>query len=130
MESNLLFVYGILKRGFGADLSLEEETFFLDTARLPGARLYGIGGGVGLRFVDEDIPHEAMAQGELFKIGSPKVWEYLDYLESNGFCYTRKVVEVISTTLGPLKAWVYEHTFPNMTYDHPLEGNVYTIQGY
>jgi gamma-glutamylcyclotransferase (GGCT)/AIG2-like uncharacterized protein YtfP len=126
MESNLLFVYGILKRGFGADLEEQIDATFISEATIANAQLYGIGGGVGLRFEATDSP----ANGEVFQIQSPKVWEYLDYLESNGFCYTRKVVDVISTTLGPLKAWVYEHTFPNMTYDHPLEGNVYTVQGY
>jgi gamma-glutamylcyclotransferase (GGCT)/AIG2-like uncharacterized protein YtfP len=121
MESNLLFVYGILKRGFGADLEEYMDAEFISTATLANAQLYGIGGGVGLRFETTAIP----AQGELFLLKTPKIWADTDYLESNGFCYTRKVVEVISTTLGPLKAWVYEHTFPGMTYDYPLEGNEY-----
>jgi gamma-glutamylcyclotransferase (GGCT)/AIG2-like uncharacterized protein YtfP len=126
MESNLLFVYGILKRGFGADLEEQIDATFISEATIANAQLYGIGGGVGLRFETTDSP----AIGEVFEIKSDRLWAELDWLESNGFCYTRKVVDVISTTLGPLKAWVYEHTFPNMTYDHPLEGNVYTVQGY
>ena len=119
-----LFVYGILKRGFILDLTYRAE--FIGEAVLPGAILYSIGNGVGLRFT-EDIQREVY--GEVFNI-SLKLWKWLDSIESNGFAYTRKIVDVgVGNPEGPdfgwMNAWVYEHTFPGMKYDKPILNGVY-----
>jgi gamma-glutamylcyclotransferase (GGCT)/AIG2-like uncharacterized protein YtfP len=125
---NKLFCYGILKRGFAADLETEwDGNTFVSEALLPNAQLYAIGGGVGLRFT---YNKDDIAKGEVFEI-DPKNWPELDYLESNGFAYTRKVVEVYDKEADKsFEAWVYEHTFPGMEYDEPLEGNIYPNRNY
>lgn len=122
-ECHLLFVYGILKRGFALDLS-ERGCPFIGKAQFDGAILYRIGQGVGLRFA----ALERSAYGEVFEI--PRhLWKWLDGIEQNGFAYTRKIVQVYvdnhEAGRGWMKAWVYEHTFPGMKYDRPIENGVY-----
>src|SRR5712691_7460722 len=161
MENNKLFVYGILKRGYELDL----EHFgakFIGEAHINGATLYGIGRitdheahpnegrefhGVGLRLPKEDwqlseedlrVQQTKVAHGELWVIPD-KLWKWLDEIEQNGYCYTRKVVDVkldMDTAQGfeemkkldgwervqTVQAWVYEHTFPNFEYENPIEG--------
>jgi len=123
-QCEYLFVYGILKRGFILDLTYRAE--FIGEAMLPGAILYRIGSGVGLRFTDDK--HKDV-YGEVFKIPQ-KLWKWLDSIESNGFAYTRKIVEVgVGNPEGPdfgwMSSWVYEHTFPGMKYDKPILNGVY-----
>ncbi len=123
-ECQYLFVYGILKRGFILDLTHRAE--FIDEAMLPGAILYKIGGGVGLRFT-ENVHREVY--GEVFKIPQ-HLWKWLDSIESNGFSYTRKIVEVaVGNPEGPdygwVKAWIYEHTFPGMKYENEIKDGIY-----
>lgn len=108
-----LFCYGILKRGFALDLT-QHGGKFVSEARIDGARLYAIGGGVGLRFSD-CYWHEA--HGELFEI-DPALWKWLDGIESNGFCYTRiqTPVVLLDGSGREVTAFVYEHTYPGMEY--------------
>jgi gamma-glutamylcyclotransferase (GGCT)/AIG2-like uncharacterized protein YtfP len=119
-SSDYLFVYGILKRGFSLDLSSKAE--FIGEAILPGARLYRIGGGVGLRFT---IENSSDVFGEVFRI--PKgLWKWLDSIEHNGISYTRRIVGAeVGNPEGPdfgwMRVWVYEHTYPGMVYDDPIE---------
>lgn len=128
-ESDYLFVYGILKRGFELDLSSKAE--FIGEACLLGAKLYRISNGVGLRFTDNLLEDEVY--GEVFKIPQG-LWKWLDFIEANGFAYTRKIgdvhlLRVLSDDLDraeelllePIKAYVYEHTFPGMHYDRPID---------
>jgi gamma-glutamylcyclotransferase (GGCT)/AIG2-like uncharacterized protein YtfP len=138
-QCNKLMVYGILKRGFALDLT-KRGCKFLGEAQLPGANLYGMGykdatrtwTGVGLRLVEDP---NRVAYGELFEMPeSPEVehgsrlWHWLDSIEQNGHCYTRKIVavklpivccnecdEVVKHETE--HAWVYEHTFPGCKYD-------------
>lgn len=115
--TNIIFVYGILKRGF--DLDLEENGGrFICPATLPGAVLHSIGSGVGLRFSED--PLEVVPWGELFLVPGRNTWRWLDTIESNGFCYTRKVVNVFPHAIPqlPPRAWVYEHTFPGFDYTY------------
>lgn len=75
-----------------------------------------------------------IAHGELFEI-RPELWPGLDRIESNGFCYTRKEVEVslVNTPeahyeyeeCGNVTAWVYEHTYPGFEYTNPIENGRY-----
>lgn len=125
-QCDYLFVYGILKRGFVLDLSFANRAEFIDEAMLPGAILYRVGGGVGLRFTEDQYRE---VYGEVFKIPQP-LWKWLDSIESNGFSYTRRIVEVgLGNPEGPdygwVKAWVYEHTYPGMKYDKPILDGVY-----
>lgn len=117
MQPKLLFVYGILKRNFSLDLTKKGASFMGPDA-LPGAQLFQMGGGVGLR-LDESFRDCPLAQGEVFEIPD-SLWRWLDSIEQNGFCYTRRVVE---TKFGP--AWVYEHTFPGTQYRMPIPANDY-----
>jgi gamma-glutamylcyclotransferase (GGCT)/AIG2-like uncharacterized protein YtfP len=127
-DTSLIFVYGILKRGFSADLT-KYGGKFLGKAEIVGANLHPIGGGVGLRFTEDT---RRVAYGELFEIPN-ELWRWLDSIESNGFAYTRKIVPVIlhndssggEVILDMLNAWVYEHTFPDMRYREPFEDGVY-----
>lgn len=123
-KCDLLFVYGILKRGF--ELDLRGKAKFVDTAQLDGAILYRVGSGVGLRLTEDA---SRTVYGEVFKIPQG-LWKWLDMIESNGFAYTRRIVEVcLGNPEGPdggwVKAWVYEHTYPGMKYDRPIENGVF-----
>jgi len=131
-----LFVYGILKRNYDLDLR-KYNAKFIGKAVLPGAILYGIGplhegpyvggegredfSGVGLRFTEDLTKH---AYGEVFEIPD-HLWDWLDSIENNGFSYTRKEVQVEMETWVKTEAWVYEHTYPHMVYDSPIESGVF-----
>jgi len=120
MEPNRLFVYGILKRGFELDLGRYGATF-IGEAKLPGAQLYGMGVGVGLRMV-YDL--NQIATGEVWEIPDD-LWTWLDAIERNGINYKR-IVEVPWVTAKPvhpvfgaddefvpqlMEAWVYQHIY-------------------
>jgi gamma-glutamylcyclotransferase (GGCT)/AIG2-like uncharacterized protein YtfP len=112
VKPDLLFVYGILKRGLELDLEKYGQKF-LGVACLPKARLYGIHVGVGLRMTEDETD---IAHGELFQITEPKLWHnFLDKIENNGYVYTRRVVTVhVADGAGdtsPQQAWTYEHTY-------------------
>lgn len=112
-QCNKLMVYGILKRGFDLDLT-KRGCKLLGECQLSGANLYGLGykdatgswTGVGLRLVEDP---NRVAQGELFEIPErgayskdgfmsySDTWRWLDSIEQNGHCYTRKIVEIKPT---------------------------------
>ena len=146
-----LFVYGILKRGYELDLTDYGATF-IGEAHIPGAILYGIGKnwhheshpnegrefhGVGLAMGGPNIGPNRVAHGELWDIPD-KLWDWLDQIEQNGFCYTRKVVPVLHKEDSRFSivaktyfnaeedhlvtdAWVYEYTYPGFDYANPIE---------
>lgn len=126
MESNTdrIFVYGILKRGFGLDLSKRHGTY-LGNGAIEGATLRPIGEGVGLRF-DQDPGY--LAFGEVFEIPT-HLWPWLDAIESNGKHYTRRETDVNlfdkDRNVLVIKAWVYEHTYPGMAYADPIKSGCY-----
>ncbi len=125
--NNKLFVYGILKRGYELDLN-NQGAKFIGEASIPGACLYGIGrpragrefSGVGLKL---DVGPARVAHGELWDIPDD-LWDWLDGIEQNGFCYTRKIVkaEHINSLGYPadIDTWVYEYTYPGFSYDNPI----------
>lgn len=146
--NNKLFVYGILKRGYELDLADHGATF-LGEAHIPGAILYGIGRnyhdgeldggrgggreyhGVGLG-LDKDP--NGVAHGELWDVTG--LWDWLDGIEQNGFCYTRKIVPVClpvkfekeyrekypnAVGIEMVSAWVYEYTYPGFNYANPIK---------
>lgn len=107
-----LFVYGILRRGHVLDLE-DRGCEFIGRAHMQGAVLHNLGGGVGLR-----LGGEKNAYGELFRITDPKMWDWLDTIENNGWAYTRSIESVFRSTmvsdgvaLHLHKAWVYVHTY-------------------
>ena len=123
------FATGYFKRGFSLDLT-HYGGRYMGNASLYGASLHPIGDGVGLRFtkpfgVDQSIP---IARGEVFQIPD-RLWAWLDLIENNGHCYTRKVVTVV--VHDPVEedegveAWVYEHSYPGMNYATPIESGIY-----
>lgn len=161
MDNTKLFVYGILKKGYELDLA-NYGAKFLGEAHIEGATLYGIGPyrvgdgliddavqkyhGVGLRLNtypwSEGDPRNIVAHGELWEVPG-SLWRWLDDIEQNGFCYTRKIVPVVVeqwkepikrteaglvTAMAALDrmhytdAWVYEHTYPNFKYEYPIKG--------
>jgi gamma-glutamylcyclotransferase (GGCT)/AIG2-like uncharacterized protein YtfP len=124
-QTDLIFCYGLLKRKFRLDLSARGGTF-LGEGAIEGATLRPIGGGVGLRF-DQDCSY--IAHGEVFLIPT-RLWPWLDTIENNGVTYTRCVTDVnlidpIDKSVSVVKAWVYEHTYKNMAYTHPIPGGRY-----
>ena len=147
MQPSKLFVYGILKKGYELDLA-DYGAEFIGEAHIPGAVLYGIGKnwhheshpnegrefhGVGLKLnallpLEEVLKREVgplkVAHGELWDIPTT-LWDWLDQIEQNGFCYTRKVVKVSTYTedsYGAVyDAWVYEYTYPGFDWANPIE---------
>lgn len=140
VKPNLLFVYGILKRGYELDLT-EHGARFVSKAHIPNAALYGIGrrwdheshpnesreySGVGLRL---NIGPLWVAHGELFEIPD-NLWDWLDGIENNGHTYERKVVRVeLNRAMegDRADAWVYEHMHPFEKHDReiPIEGGIF-----
>lgn len=141
MKPNKLFVYGILKRGLELDLE-QYGAEFVGEAHIPGAVLYGIGRnwhheshpndgrefhGVGLKL---DVGPDGLAHGELWNIPD-SLWDWLDGIEQQGFCYTRKVVPVRlnaypagapydSEAYKTVNSWVFEYTHPAMKWENPI----------
>jgi gamma-glutamylcyclotransferase (GGCT)/AIG2-like uncharacterized protein YtfP len=125
--TDLIFVYGLLKRKQSLNLEARGGTF-LGEAAIEGATLRPIGGGVGLRF-DKD-PRQ-ISHGEVFLIPT-RLWPWLDMLEDNGRCYTRVQTDVNlfheeEKSVTVIKAWVYEHTYPGMAYCAPIPGGRYGV---
>lgn len=117
-KSDLLFVYGILKRGFALDLT-RYGAKFLGEAQIDGVNLYSIGGGVGLR--RSENPNDT-AYGELFEIPN-KLWSWLDDIEGHPRNYKREIMNVTTEEfdyrlddLIRTKAWVYIHQYPHEKY--------------
>ncbi len=104
MESNRLFCYGILKRGFELDLR-RYGAEFIDSSKMYYAKIYQIGSGVGLTMSDEgtDVVH-----GELFRIPDD-LWGWLDRIEGHPYNYKREVKDVSDAC----QAWVYVHQHPS-----------------
>lgn len=107
-KTDLIFVYGILKRGHALDLTrlggkfIQRDSVFGD--------LYRIGNGVGLLLRDDTSI--ATANGEVFEIPS-YLWRYLDEIENEPNYYKRIKVR----TVGGLNVQLYEHNaFPSEMY--------------
>src|SRR6266550_8441663 len=105
MKPNLLFCYGILKRGFELDLR-RYDAKYIDTATVDHAKIYQIGSGVGLTLSENEAD---VVHGEVFKIPED-LWGWLDRIEGHPFNYKREVRRAYySGVFGAEDAWVYIH---------------------
>lgn len=123
MDNNRLFVYGILRRGFAADLK-NMGAKFISEATLKNAQLYWLGhrAGVGLRFQETKSP----AIGEVWEIPD-KLWEYLDHIEGirHGVYKRIKTHPVLPDNSAP-ETWVYAHCYYEKSpqnYNDPIRTN-------
>ena len=125
-SSNLIFVYGILKRGHALDLS-NYGAKFIGEASLKNSQLYYLGRnkeGVGLRFEFDRGP----ARGEVWMIPSEvsePLWSWLDDIEGVERGVYRRILAwpILKETGKSVAAYVYEHTFDGSVYDTPIVNN-------
>ena len=103
METEYVFVYGSLKRGYRLFSQYMEETAFIGKAVLEGYTLHRVKGAwyPGIRKGDGNV------KGEVFKIG-PEDLKQLDLVEGEGQLYDRITAEVeIENLEERLTAFVY-----------------------
>lgn len=126
MELNRIFAYGILKRGFEADLRHMGARFMYE-GYIDGATLYNVGANVS-GLVNTQDP-SMVVYGEVFEIpAKPQIWAYLDKLEGvDQGLYKRIALPVTGigthTAWGipipDVTAWVYEFNqkeFPSLVH--------------
>lgn len=94
--TNLLFVYGTLKKGKGNSGFLK-DAFFLNTAKIKGVTMYNLG---AFPAVVEN--GEYTVSGEVYKIDT-KILKHVDALEGHPSFYTRKIKGLDTGQ----SAWVY-----------------------
>lgn len=106
---SMIAVYGILKRTGSLPLSYMKGSKFVSEGTIPGAALFHIGYGVGLRLEPKieqaQLPPITVEVWDILN----ENWPHLDALENNGRVYDRKVVEVTLKDQSKIDAWVYEH---------------------
>lgn len=122
--SELLFVYGTLKQGFGnnrvmraskdADGKAIGDSVFLCEASLPGYEMYSLGGFPAI------VPTEdknSVVIGELWRVVSANQWRNIDALEGcrnggidEGNMYNRIKVKVMSKELESIQ-WNEAYTY-------------------
>jgi gamma-glutamylcyclotransferase (GGCT)/AIG2-like uncharacterized protein YtfP len=89
--SNIVFVYGTLKQGYGNHGLLHSQEFLREARTLPKYRLYDVGHFPCM--VKDDVNGVAV-QGELYSV-SDAIKRRLDYLEGVAFgLYKRELVEI------------------------------------
>ena len=112
-DSNLIFVYGTLRRDFGNESNiLEREGSFAGECFVRG-RLFGLGPYSGL--VLSESPDETV-RGDLFNIPPDKSAAVLDLLDRYEGCapsdpqpheYKRDLVNAFTKNGASVKAWAY-----------------------
>lgn len=100
-ESNLVFVYGTLKQGYGNHRLLTEAEK-LGTAIVQDVTLYDMGFPVA---IDSDGD---FVTGEVYRVDDEETMQRLDWLEGYPSFYDRKLVD---TEHG--QAWMYFQTEVN-----------------
>ena len=128
MECNLLYVYGILKRGYAADLS-KMGAKFISEATMQNSQLYWIGKdrmGVGLRFEQDKGP----AQGEIWEIPE-SLWSYLDDIEGVKYNVYKRILTypLLVKIEVAVQAYVYAHIYyeneAKKYYNDPIPNNCF-----
>jgi len=110
-----IFVYGTLKRGFGANRLLRDSQMVAEDY-IDGAHMVSLGGFPGV-FLSHREGTTGHVQGEVYEIDDV-VLEHLDHYESNGSFYQRQKV----TTRGGLEVEVYEFLSPSERYQPVPDG--------
>lgn len=96
-----LFVYGSLKRGYGANARYLQSEKFVDCGVTNGT-LVNLGAFPGFLHQGTDL-----VKGELYEL-SKAALASVDRYESNGSLYNRIIVTVTMPDGRNLKAWTYE----------------------
>ncbi len=111
--TDLLFVYGTLRRGLPMHRLLRPHAVFLGEGRVQG-RLYEAGGYPGLV-----LEGDGRVKGELYRLRRPNsVLRVLDRYEGcspsdpQPHEYRRVLTEVRRARGGRMRAWVYEYRLP------------------
>lgn len=108
-KGDLLFVYGTLRRGEGADLSRNLETSYICEDRISG-ELFNIGWYPGAKIPDDGRFEISLPSivGDLFRLRTPSIIAVLDAYEGYPNLYNRRVV---ITEKGNM-TWVYVYNGP------------------
>jgi gamma-glutamylcyclotransferase (GGCT)/AIG2-like uncharacterized protein YtfP len=96
-EGDLLFVYGTLRQGEVADLSIHAGASYVGPDAINGD-IYNLGWYPGVRLGSDNV-----VVGDVFKLGDASVIRQIDQYEGYPSLYNRSEVE----TKGGLRAWVY-----------------------
>ncbi len=102
-----VFVYGTLKKGFPLDPArhnpaIEKIRIGIEPATIKGT-LYDM-----IYFPAVKLGGDSIVEGEVHTYISDEILPLFDSIESEGFMYKRKIVE-ITTSTGTHKAIVYEY---------------------
>lgn len=110
-QGDKVFVYGTLRKGFGAHNLFMEGTEFVREDRISGT-MYALGGfpGVKLGGADHFVTEGPKVVGEVYQINDDETPKRLDSYEGYPNLYDRKQVETESGEL----AWVYEINPPQL----------------
>jgi gamma-glutamylcyclotransferase (GGCT)/AIG2-like uncharacterized protein YtfP len=104
----LIFVYGTLKHGFGANSVMQGRTEFVGEDRING-KIYGLGGFPGFKPVAKAGAHfhpdEPTVTGEVYVITDDKLPTMLDNYEGYPTHYGRSQYRTEDGNL----VWVYEY---------------------
>ena len=104
-ETNLFFVYGTLKSGYGNNRLLEDQTM-IGTAI--SKRKYALTGN-GIPYATLNDAAGKPVLGEIWQVDDPRAVASLDALEGNGSFYTRHEREFVLDVEGKkVTAWIYE----------------------
>lgn len=104
-SGDLLFVYGSLRRGEQADLSLRPGVTFLNTDAING-ELYAVGWYPGAKAVPSGFDHHNPSiVGDVFRIEDDAIAPLLDAYE----CYPSLFNRIETMTAAGHKVWVYTY---------------------
>ncbi len=102
-EGDLLFVYGTLRKGEGADLSIRSGAEFVTDDYING-NIYNLGSFPGVKTTAGHFcPGSPSVKGEVFKLTDASITRQLDGYEGYPYLYDRIVTE----TASGLHVWVY-----------------------
>ncbi|MBE2180195.1 MAG: gamma-glutamylcyclotransferase [Chthoniobacterales bacterium] len=105
MQTDLLFVYGTLKRGLGNHRVMRDaEGEFLAEVRTEDRLPLVID---GLPYLLDMPGRGHCVEGELYRVTSAEGWARLDRLEGHPRFYRRRVIGVVEENGRRREAWAY-----------------------